>query len=42
LDETRERATTEDVLSGIAETRPTLTPELIQAFEEDIANHARA
>ncbi len=42
FDETREQATTEDVLHGIAETRPTLTPELITEFEEDIANHARA
>jgi SpoVK/Ycf46/Vps4 family AAA+-type ATPase len=42
FNEAQERATTEDVLRGIAETRPTLTPELIQAFEEDIADHGRA
>lgn len=40
--ETDQRATTQDVLHGISETRPTLTAELIAAFEEDIADHARA
>ncbi len=42
FDERDGHATTDDLLDGIAATRPTLTPELIQAFEEDIANHARA
>lgn len=42
LNETHERATTQDVLHGIAASRPTLTPGLIRSFEEDIANHARA
>jgi GNAT superfamily N-acetyltransferase len=41
-DETEQHATTQDILHGISETRPTLTPQLIAAFEEDIADHARA
>jgi transitional endoplasmic reticulum ATPase len=36
-----ELASTDEVLQGIAETRPTLTLETIQSFEDDIANHAR-
>ncbi len=39
---TEERATTGDILHAIARTRPTLTAELIEAFEQDIADHERA
>ncbi len=34
-------ATTEDVLSGIRQTRRTLTPEIVAQFEQDIASYAR-
>ncbi|AUG80744.1 ATPase AAA [Kitasatospora sp. MMS16-BH015] len=34
-------ATTEDYLTAIAACRPTVTPELLAAFETDIAAHAR-
>lgn len=40
-DDATGRATTDDVLRGIAATRPTLSAELIAAFEEDITAHAR-
>ncbi len=33
--------TTADVLRGIAETRRTLTPELVAEFEQDIQAYAR-
>ena len=36
-----EKVTTADVLSGIAETRRTLTPELVAEFEQDIQAYAR-
>ena len=36
-----EPATTEDYLAAIADTRPTLTPEMVAAFTEDIATHSR-
>jgi SpoVK/Ycf46/Vps4 family AAA+-type ATPase len=37
----RAGAATEDYLGAIAQCRPTATPELLAAFEEDIASHAR-
>ena len=36
------RATTDDFLAAIAETRPTLTPEMVEAFESDTARFSRA
>ena len=36
-----EKVTTADVLCGIAETRRTLTPELVAEFEQDIQAYAR-
>jgi transitional endoplasmic reticulum ATPase len=36
-----ERTTTADVMLGIAETRPTLTQEIVAEFEQDIYDHAR-
>ena len=36
-----ERSTTADVMLGIAETRPTLTQEIVAEFEQDIHDHAR-
>ena len=36
-----ENTTTADVLRGIAETRPTLTQEIVAEFEQDIQDHAR-
>lgn len=41
LTEAQERATTEDFLGAIAETRPTLTADIVAAFEQDIADYAR-
>jgi SpoVK/Ycf46/Vps4 family AAA+-type ATPase len=37
----QEHTTTADVLRGIAETRPTLTPDIVTQFEQDIHDHAR-
>jgi transitional endoplasmic reticulum ATPase len=37
----KEEVTTADVLAGIAETRRTLTPELVADFEQDIQSYAR-
>jgi transitional endoplasmic reticulum ATPase len=37
----KEVVTTEDVLRGIAETRRTLTPEIVAQFEQDINDYAR-
>lgn len=34
-------ATTEDYLAAIAQCRPTVTPELVEAFTADIGSHAR-
>ena len=36
------RATTDDFLRAIAETRPTLTPAMVEAFESDTARFSRA
>jgi len=36
-----EEVTTADVLRGVAETRRTLTPELVADFEQDIQAYAR-
>ena len=36
------RATTDDFLAAIAETRPTLTPEMVEAFASDTARFSRA
>ncbi len=36
-----EHTSTADVLRGIAETRPTLTHEIVTQFEQDIHDHAR-
>jgi len=36
-----EHTTTADVIQGIAETRPTLTQEIVTQFEQDIHDHAR-
>jgi hypothetical protein len=36
------RATTDDFLGAIAETRPTLTPAMLEAFESDTARFSRA
>ena len=36
------RATTQDFLEAIAETRPTLTPAMLEAFEADTARFSRA
>jgi len=33
--------TTDDVLQGISETRPTLTPQMVDEFSQDIVNYAR-
>jgi GNAT superfamily N-acetyltransferase len=37
----RYRPTTEDFLGAIAAMRPTLTPEMVQAFTEDISSYSR-
>jgi SpoVK/Ycf46/Vps4 family AAA+-type ATPase len=37
----KEEVTMADVLRGIAETRRTLTPELVTEFEQDIQAYAR-
>jgi transitional endoplasmic reticulum ATPase len=37
----KEVVTTQDVLRGIAETRRTLTPEMVTQFEQDISDYAR-
>ncbi len=36
-----ERATTADLLDAVAETRPTLTAQIVAEFEQDIADYAR-
>ncbi len=36
-----ELSTTTDVLRGIAQTRRTLTPEIVAEFEQDIQDYAR-
>ena len=41
FDRGREEVTTADVLRGIAETRRTLTPEVVAEFEQDIQAYAR-
>ncbi len=41
LDGGEEKVATADVLRGIAETRRTLTPEMVAEFEQDIADFAR-
>jgi transitional endoplasmic reticulum ATPase len=33
--------TTDDVVRGISETRPTLTPQMVEEFTQDIVNYAR-
>ncbi|MBF6337023.1 GNAT family N-acetyltransferase [Nocardia abscessus] len=40
-DDTREPATTEDYLTAVANTRPTLTPEILTAFEQDQQDYTR-
>ena len=41
LEQRGEPAGTDDYLAAIADTRPTLTPEAISSFDEDIALHSR-
>jgi hypothetical protein len=41
LEHGKEEVTTADVLQGIAETRRTLTAELVADFEQDIKDYAR-
>ncbi|WP_280244180.1 hypothetical protein [Nocardia abscessus] len=39
--DTSEPATTEDYLTAVANTRPTLTPEILTAFERDQQDYTR-
>jgi transitional endoplasmic reticulum ATPase len=41
LDQAEELVETGDVLRGIADTRPTLTPQMVAEFEQDIVDFAR-
>jgi len=41
LTEGGERATAADLLDAVAETRPTLTAQIVAEFEQDIADYAR-
>lgn len=41
LTEGMDSATTADLLGAIADTRPTLTAQIVAEFEQDIANYAR-
>lgn len=40
-EDTREPATTEDYLTAVADTRPTLTPEILSEFEQDQQDYTR-
>ena len=41
LEGSRERATTEDFLAAIRETKPTLSEEVIASFEKDVERFSR-
>lgn len=41
FEQARRRAGTEDFLAAISETRPTLSAEVVEAFERDTERHAR-